>query len=173
MNITSKSKLLDVLTAYPALEDQIVNIAPPFKNLKNPVLRRTVGSLATLETVAQIGGMDTAKLVNTLRRFIGQDELTEEASPKVNVEGLRSSEDPAWIAGEPQFIVNGTALLEKGEVPVGRVNELIGQLSPDRFILLLTNFEPSPIISAMQKQNRKIFTKVNPENPNEHLTFIG
>lgn len=173
MNITSKSKLLDVLTAYPTLEDQIVHIAPPFKNLKNPVLRKTVGSLATLETVAQIGGMDASRLVNTLRRFVGQDELSEETNPKVNVERLRSSADPDWIAGEPQFIVNGTELLERGEVPVGRVNELIGQLSPDRFILLLTNFEPSPIIGAMQKQNRKIFTKVSFENPNEHLTFIG
>jgi len=58
MEITSQSKLYDVLAAYPELEAQIVKIAPPFKNLKNPVLRRTVGRIATLEKVAQIGGMD-------------------------------------------------------------------------------------------------------------------
>ena len=57
MEITSQSKLFDVLEAYPFLEEQIVNIAPPFQNLKNPVLRRTVGKIATLEKVAQVGGM--------------------------------------------------------------------------------------------------------------------
>ena len=78
MQITAKSKLFDVLEAYPFLEEQIVNIAPPFQNLKNPVLRRTVGKLATLETVAQVGGMDADRLVNTLRRAVGQDELQAE-----------------------------------------------------------------------------------------------
>ena len=71
MEITSQSKLFDVLEAYPSLESQIVNIAPPFKNLKNPVLRRTVGKLATLEKVAQIGGMDVNRLVNTLAQIGG------------------------------------------------------------------------------------------------------
>jgi hypothetical protein len=52
MEITSHTKLLELLNEYPALEEQIINIAPPFKNLKNPVLRRTVGQLATLAQVA-------------------------------------------------------------------------------------------------------------------------
>lgn len=80
MEITANSKLLDVLNAFPELEEQIVHIAPPFKNLKNPVLRRTVGSLANLERVAQMGGMDADRLVNTLRRHVGQAEL---AAPEV------------------------------------------------------------------------------------------
>ena len=65
MEITSRSKLLDVLKAYPFLEEQIVEIAPPFKNLRNPILRRTVGQLATIEQVAQIGNIDVVDLVNT------------------------------------------------------------------------------------------------------------
>lgn len=172
MEITLQSKLFDVLEAYPELEVQIINIAPPFQNLKNPVLRRTVGKIATLEKVAQVGGMDAGKLVNTLRRAVGQAELTEEAAVNLTVEIPRVADDPAWIAGEPQFTVNGAELLQRGEVPLGRVNELLGKLEAGRYILLVTNFEPTPILDAMQKQNRKIFHKPNLNDPTQHLTFI-
>lgn len=174
MEITSKSKLFEVLEAYPFLEAQIINIAPPFQNLKNPVLRRTVGKLATLETVAQIGGMDVTRLVNTLRRAVGQDELETDIShlSVIEVPAL-AEDDPPWIAGEPQFIVNGTALLQRGEVPLAKVNGLLNQLDPDRFILLFTDFEPTPIIDAMQKQNRRIYHRVSSDNENQHLTYIG
>lgn len=173
MEITGSSKLLDVLQAYPELEEQLINIAPPFKNLKNPVLRRTVGSLVNLNKVAQIGGMDATRLVNTLRRHVGQSELLEASGQIKKVEIPRTTEDPDWISGEPQFVVNGTQLLQQGEVPLGKVNQLLTQLSPNRYLLLLTNFSPTPIMDAVQKQNMRVFSKVNPQKADEFLTFIG
>lgn len=170
MEITSQSKLFDVLEAYPELEAQIINIAPPFQNLKNPVLRRTVGKIATLEKVAQAGGMDAGKLVNTLRRAVGQAEISGEAAASFTVEIPRVENDPQWIAGEPQFTVNGSELLQRGEVPLGRVNELLGKLETGGYLLLVTNFEPSPILDAMQKQNRTVFHKTAAGE--QHLTFI-
>jgi hypothetical protein len=172
MEITSQSKLFDVLEAYPFLEAQIVSIAPPFQNLKNPVLRRTVGKIATLEKVAQIGGMDVNRLVNTLRRAAGQEELGVETTANPVVEIPRVAGDPAWIAGEPQFIVNGTELLQRGEVPLVKVNELLGQLENGRYLLLITSFEPAPIIEAMQKQGRQVFHKTHPVEASQSLTFI-
>ncbi len=172
MEITSQSKLFDVLEAYPELEAQIINIAPPFQNLKNPVLRRTVGKIATLEKVAQVGGMDAGKLVNTLRRAVGQTEISAEAAASFTVEIPRVENDPQWITGEPQFTVNGSELLQRGEVPLGRVNELLGKLEAGRYLLLVTNFEPSPILDAMQKQNRTVFHKIHPDAASQHLTFI-
>lgn len=172
MEITSQSKLFDVLEAYPFLELQIINIAPPFQNLKNPVLRRTVGKIATLEKVAQIGGMDVSKLVNTLRRAVGQEELGAESVANVVIEIPRVADDPEWIGGEPQFTVNGTGMLRRGEVPIGRVNELLGQLEAGSYILLVTNFEPVPIFEAMHKQSRKVFHKNHPDDPSQWLTFI-
>lgn len=173
MEITSHSKLLDVLEAYPELEAQIINIAPPFKNLHNPILRRTVGKLATLEKVAQIGGLDVNRLVNTLRKAAGQEELSNQPAASMVVEIPRSSSDPEWITGSPQFTVNGTELLERGEVPLGTVNELLQKLEPGRYLLLVTNFEPTPIIDAMQKQSRRVFHKVTAEESIHHLTFLG
>jgi len=112
------------------------------------------------------------KLVNTLRRAVGQEELGAEATANFVVEIPRLTDAPEWIAGEPQFTLNGTEMLQRGEVPLGRVNELLGQIEPGRFILLVTNFEPTPIIEAMQKQNRMVFHKAHPGDAQQWLTFI-
>jgi hypothetical protein len=171
MEIRSQSKLLGVLQEYPFLEEIIIGIAPPFKNLKNPVLRRTVGQLATVEKVAQIGNIEVSELVNTLRRAAGQPELGADAAAGVAVPE-KTAGDPDWIAGEPQFIVDGTEMLKQGEVPLVRVNELLGQLTADGYILLVTDFEPLPIMETMRKRDKRIFHKLHPENAGTHLTYI-
>jgi hypothetical protein len=172
MEITSRSKLFDVLREYPFLEEQIINIAPPFKNLRNPVLRRTVGQLATIEKVAQVGNVDVTELVNTLRRAAGQPELGAGTMVEISVPAP-SAADPEWIDGEPQFVLNGTAMLLQGEVPVQKVNELLPQMNGNGYILLVTDFEPSPIIDAMMKAKRRVHHKTHPNDPKQHLTYIA
>jgi len=172
MEITPKSKLQDVLSVYPELEEKIIQIAPPFRNLTNPVLRRTVGRLATLEKIAQIGNIEALELVNQLRREIGQPELRSGGETVLFTHFTPEASDPDWIKGEPQYVVNGTEMLARGEVPLNRVNELLGQLAPGGYILLLTNFEPVPMMEAVAKQNRRVYHKVDPRNPQLHLTFF-
>ncbi len=46
--ITPDLKLGDLLDAYPELEDVLIEIAPAFRKLRNPVLRRTVAKLTSL-----------------------------------------------------------------------------------------------------------------------------
>ena len=171
MEIKSNSKLFDVLKEYPFLEERISNVAPPFKNLRNPVLRRTVGQLATIERVAQIGHLDVTQFVNTLRRAVGQPELAQVA-PKALSAPAHAADDPDWTLGEPEFLVNGSELLSRGEVPVQHVNQLIDSSTVEGFILLVTDFEPSPIIDAMRKQGRQVHHKLHPTEPGEHLTYI-
>jgi hypothetical protein len=169
--ITRRSKLLDVLKAYPFLEEQIIEIAPPFKNLRNPILRRTVGQLATIEQVAQIGNVDVVDLVNTLRRAAGQSEVADVA--RALPVAAPALDDPDWIAGSPAFTVDGTRLLADGEVPLEHVNDLLNRLPSDGYILLVTDFEPSPIIEAMQKQGRRVSHKADPDGARNHFTYIG
>ena len=116
--------------------------------------------------------MSVYKLVYNLRKAVGQDELQAASSMNVVIEIPRVADDPEWIAGEPQFTINGTEMLQRGEVPLGRVNELLRQLEAGCFILLVTNFEPIPILEAMQKQSRKVFQKSHPDDPSQWLTFI-
>lgn len=172
MDITAQSRLLDLLDAFPELEEQIIHIAPVFKNLKNPVLRRTVGRLATLEKVAEIGGVDAVNMVNTLRLAVGQAELAPEAAPVLNIPRTPVEDDPSWTQGEPQFTVDGTDMLRRGEVPLGRINDLLTGLVPGGYVLLVTDFEPTPILEAMAKQGRSVHHRLDAGGSGQHLTFI-
>ena len=53
--ISPKTKVLQLLEAYPALEDLLIDYVPAFRKLKNPVLRNTVAKIATLQQAAAIG----------------------------------------------------------------------------------------------------------------------
>jgi hypothetical protein len=169
MEITAKTKIADLLAAYPGLEEQIMNIAPPFKNLTNPVLRRTVGKLADLEKAAQIGGMQVLSLVNTLRAAVGQSELQSGTETvKVSLENV-----PAWITTEPTFIIDGVEMLSQGVHPLNKVNELMQSIPAGAYLVLYTNFKPLPLIEAMEKQNYLVHHKTDSKDVQKHLTFIG
>ena len=169
MEITAKTKIYDLLQEYPALEERIMNIAPPFKNLHNPVLRRTVGKLANLEKAAQIGGIDVLVFVNTLRLAVGQPALRAGNEFRQ----VLSESDPAWIKGTPAHVIDGVELLNRGEHPLNSVNTLMHSLQPQAFLVLYTNFKPLPLIEAMEKQNYRVHYKIDEQNPARHLTFIG
>ena len=46
-----------------------------YRNLTNPILRKTVAPRTPLRLAAQMGGVDLALLVNTLRQAVGQPPL--------------------------------------------------------------------------------------------------
>jgi len=154
MDIQPHCKLFDVLNAYPALEEHIMGLAPPFKNLRNPVLRKTVGKLATLERIAAVGKIDVYEFVNSLRQTVGQDPITQE---RASVAPDRTADSPAWVSGEPAHTINGNAMLERGEHPLQLVNQLMQELPDGRHLLLETAFAPLPLIDAMEKQRYQVF----------------
>ncbi len=172
MEITAKSKLSDVLNEYPQLEEQIIQAAPAFKNLKNPILRRTVGKMATVEKVVQIGGLDLTTFLNLLRRQVGQSELVPPDLVTPDMDTRPVVAEPEWTKGEPQFVVDGKAMLASGGVPVNRVNELLLQLEAGRFLLLITDFEPTPMIDSVKLQKREAYHKVDPMDTTRHLTYF-
>jgi DUF438 domain-containing protein len=64
MDLSPKTKVNDLLNQYPFLKDFLVRLNPEFKMLDNPIMRKTVGRLASLGKVAMIGGMDVKKLLD-------------------------------------------------------------------------------------------------------------
>ena len=167
MEILPKTKLFDIFQEFPELEEKVMDIAPPFRNLKNPVLRRTVGKLATIEKAAKIGKLDVMKFVNMCRRAVGQPALEIDDEPK-SVElpdGV-----PDWVHGDPVHTINGTEMLEQGEHPLQLVNQTMSEIKEGQCILLQTNFHPIPMIDAMEQQGYKVYYT---ESENQHLTFIG
>lgn len=75
LNINAKTRIMELIEAYPHLEEVLISYVPAFKKLKNPVLRKTVARIATLQQAAVIGNINTDELVNLLRKEAEPDKL--------------------------------------------------------------------------------------------------
>lgn len=66
MEISPRTKVVDLINKYPFLKDFLIKVNPEFKLLDNPFMRNTIGRIATLSKAAMIGGMDLKKLIDEL-----------------------------------------------------------------------------------------------------------
>ncbi len=66
MELSAKTKVNYILSRYPFLKDFLVGLNPDFKMLDNPIMRKTVGRIASLGKAAMIGGMDVKKLLDDI-----------------------------------------------------------------------------------------------------------
>ena len=139
--ITPKTKVLELIETYPELEDVLIEIAPAFKRLKNPVLRRTVAKIATLQQAAAIGGVKTEELINRLRKEVGQDLIMGESGTQYNYQ------KPEWFSEERIFTrFNASEMLEKGEHPVNQVIADLNNLEEGKIYELKAPFLTAPLI---------------------------
>jgi len=66
MQITSRTKVMELIDRYDFMLDYLVDLSPRFKLLKNPVARKTVGNIATLSQAAIIGGINIDRLAKDI-----------------------------------------------------------------------------------------------------------
>ncbi len=143
MNITSNTKICDLLAVYPKLEQHIINFAPPFKN---NLLRRVFGKMITLQKLAQITKQDAHTLVNKLRHEVGQNEIPGRLDREIQWH----KGEPRWIRDQPAAVINGTEMFRHGMHPLGHINEMMQDMAEHQFVVLKTNFKPQRIIDAMK-----------------------
>jgi phenylalanyl-tRNA synthetase alpha subunit len=162
--ITPKTKVFDIIKAYPELEDILITYVPTFEKLKNPVLRKTVGKVATLQQAALIGNVNVGELVNHLREKIGQnsDEIMED-NQQYNYQ------KPQWF-DTAKVTVNFDVreMLANGEHPVAQVMEDLKKQKEDEIYQLIAPFLPVPLIDKASSLN---FTHWI-EKENDELFFI-
>ena len=73
--ITPQTKIAELLDAYPDLENVLIDLAPAFKKLQNPVLRKTVARVTSIRQAAAIGKIPVETVVNKLSGLTGQGKL--------------------------------------------------------------------------------------------------
>ena len=66
MDLNAKTKIDNLLKEYPFLVDFLINRSPKFKNLKNSIMRKTIGKVATLKQVAAIGKMELEEFLKEI-----------------------------------------------------------------------------------------------------------
>lgn len=139
--ITPKTKVFELIETYPELEDILIEIAPAFKKLKNPVLRKTVAKIATLQQAAAIGNVKTEELINRLRKEVGQNNVDNDIDNQYNYK------KPEWFTEKKiKESLNASEMLAAGEQPVNQVIADLKKLEPGDIYQLKAPFLTAPII---------------------------
>jgi len=151
--ITPQTRVAELLEAYPNLEELLIQQAPAFKALKNPILRRTVARVATLEKAAQAAGIPARQLIATLRQAAGQapEDFASGASTLPVVESR-----PDWLDEQKvRATINADDLLAAGQVPLSRVNSALQELESKDLLKVVSSFPPAPLIEAVERAGHK------------------
>jgi len=69
--ITQKTVIGDLVKEYPFIKEFLFNLSPKFNKLKNPMIFKTMSSVATLEMISERGGFQVEDLIN---KIIGKIE---------------------------------------------------------------------------------------------------
>ena len=148
--ITPKTKIFDLLEAYPQLEDILISAAPPFKKLRNPVLRKTIAKITTLSQAATIGGLSVEELINKLRSEVGQQ----------NVDAV-GDESGNYVINQPKWFnknnivetIDIREMLNAGEQPVHEVMSAIKKLNENEILKVIAPFIPAPLLDKSLSMN--------------------
>jgi DUF438 domain-containing protein len=81
MQLTPQTKVAALLEEYPFLLDFLVELNPHFNKLKNPVLRKAMAKVASLETAAGIAGMPVQEFIAKLEERVAQEAAGGAAPP--------------------------------------------------------------------------------------------
>ena len=84
MELNAKTKIDDLLKQYPFLLDYLITLSSKFENLKNPLMRKTIGKVATLDKAALIGGLKVEDMIDGLKTAINKHKDSAAKSGKSN-----------------------------------------------------------------------------------------
>jgi hypothetical protein len=159
------TKVGPLIDAYPALEDVLISLVPPFARMKDPIVREAVAKHTTLAQAARLGGIPVQGFVRKLSEAIGQTGSTQD-------ESADGADKPAWVLrGRIAYDLNGDEMLQAGVHPLARVRMCVTNLKPGEIARLITSFQPEPLIKMMREAGLNVHTEEIMTG--QHTTLFG
>jgi hypothetical protein len=148
--ITPKTKVATLLRDFPELEEVLIAMAPPFKKLRNPILRRSVAKVASLRQAAAVGKIGMREMINALRREVGQEPYWD---------GLEEPGDSAYFGEEPAWFDAGRIVesieekeLDPNVMPLNPLMRRASRMAEGEILELVSGFLPAPGIDILKKK---------------------
>jgi len=166
--INPETRVGALLEAYPDVEEVLISLVPAFVKLRNPILRKTVAKVATLEQAARIGGISARDLIKKLREATGQPGF--DVLPVA--EGFAAGEAPPWLREENvRHHIDADSMLETGVHPIGKVRECVAALGTGEIVRLTSSFRPVPLIETMRRNGLAVYSAETA--PDRHVTYFA
>ena len=155
LEIHPSTKVAQLLDAYPELEDVLIHMAPPFKKLKNPILRKSVAKVATLQQAAIAGRLDLSSMIDQLRQAVGQAPIEPTETPRVE-DYLGTA--PDWFDKTCVFASIDDRAGDSDEMAITRIVRALKDLPEHQVIELTTTFLPAPGIDVARGRGLRTWT---------------
>ena len=155
LEITPSVTVHALLEEYPDLEDVLIGIAPPFKKLKNPLLRRSVAKVATLKHISVVGGVALDDLIRQIQEAVGQP-VGDESYADESYFG----DQPDWFAADKVVLTveESTVDTRDEEMTLVAILRESKNVEPGQIIELVTTFLPAPGIDILKEKGYSVWT---------------
>ena len=151
--ISPKTKVGELLDSYPELEGVLIQLSPAFEKLKNPVLRKTVARVATLQQIAVVGGINVDVIVNRLRKELGQSgDINHNIKSEYLSSGIPDWFDKAKIVST----FDASPIINSGGSPMADILNHTSNLNEGEIFELRSPFIPAPIVDLLQKRGYRV-----------------
>lgn len=153
--ITPLIKVAELLSFYPELEEKLISLSQAFEKLRNPLLRKTIARVATLQQVAAVGNIPLETIINTLRMAAGQTPISETMNHTT-----QSSQKPEWLNNSTiSETLDAREMLARGEHPLSYVLSRMHELPAGSIFELVTSFRPQPLIEKVAATGAETHTE--------------
>ena len=129
-------------------------MSPAFVKLRNPVLRRSVARVATLNQAANVGRLDPKEFVNELRVAAGLEPLTDPDIAEVDYCGP----EPDWYDRDAVTVVVREDDLDPDVMPINPVLRLVRDLQAGEILELVASHLPAPGIDILRRKGYRTWT---------------
>ncbi|GGJ46741.1 DUF2249 domain-containing protein [Deinococcus roseus] len=148
--ITAQTRISEVLQDHPELLPVLISASPAFEKLRNPVLRKVMPKLVTVQQAAGMAGLEVADLLGKLLAALGQAPAGR--ADVASSGSLLGTPVPAWIHAEMAAELDVRPLLERGEEPFSQIQKVTSRVPAGQQFLLLAPFEPVPLYLALHRK---------------------
>lgn len=153
-DITPDTKVTDLLKEFPQLEELLKHFSPAFAALKNPVLRKTVAKVTSLQQAAKVGGVSIVEMVNTLRKEAGLLPLENSFCP--NSEDIHIPFSEKMLPATITHTLDVRPIIESGNHPKDQILDLANKLNQGDCLEFISSFPPTPLIDLLQKKGYSV-----------------
>jgi uncharacterized protein (DUF2249 family) len=150
--ILASWKISEVLQKHPQVLDVLIDAAPAFSKLRNPLMRKVQSRLVTVAQAAGMAGIEPAALTRKLNQAAG---ITpgEASADILAVHPQKESAPPPWVETAPVIAeIDARPLMAKGEEPFNAIMKTAKDIPSGSVFRLIVGFEPLPLYDALAKQ---------------------
>lgn len=165
MTINSETKIGAIIKHKLEAVDVLISLSSHFKKLKNPLLRKLLAPRVSIAEAAIIGNCDVTTILDSLAQIgfeVSDSPTTVRESSMEKPINLAEIDLVASIDVRPDLL--------NGIDPFNTIIKKLSEIAPDKTLLVINSFEPSPLIRILKGKGYKIAVTV--KQPGIVLTYI-